>query len=135
MDETYPIDIHYNKLLGRLSLMKGKKWMMLVFSGTCTDWLISRRHCNHKWHVQAKEVRSRVAMAIKDLPQDHPQLLKMLQDDRGVVVGGATSKGVAFFFPAGLNYFDCQVIVDILKEVDGDAKSLFGQYTAPRVKV
>ena len=34
-----------------------------------------------------------------------------------------------------LTYFDCKEILEIVKELDGEAKSLFGQYTAPRVKV
>lgn len=95
MDENYPIDIHYNKLL---------------------DWLLNRRHCDGKWHVQTKAIRSRVAMAIRDLPQGNDELEKILQDEDG------------------LNYFDCKEVLEILKLVDGEGKTLFGQYTAPRVK-
>lgn len=36
---------------------------------------------------------------------------------------------------AELTYFDCKDILNALKELDGDARTLFGQYTAPRVKV
>ena len=35
----------------------------------------------------------------------------------------------------GMDYFDCREVLEILKRVDGDSKSLFGQFTAPRVKV
>ena len=34
-----------------------------------------------------------------------------------------------------LNYFDFVRVFESVKEVDGDSKSLFGQYTSPRVKV
>ena len=39
-----------------------------------------------------------------------------------------------FWLPV-LNYFDCVRVFEAVKEVDGDSKSLFGQYTSPRVKV
>lgn len=41
---------------------------------------------------------------------------------------------VIFLIPV-LNYFDCVRVFEAVKEVDGDSKSLFGQYTSPRVKV
>ena len=34
-----------------------------------------------------------------------------------------------------LNYFHCQLILEAVKARDGDAKSLFGKYTAHRVQV
>ena len=36
---------------------------------------------------------------------------------------------------AVVSYFDCVRVFEAVKEVDGDSKSLFGQYTSPRVKV
>lgn len=89
MDENYPIDIHYSKFL---------------------DWLVDRRHCDSKWHVQLKTIRSKVTTAISNLPDD----LKVSTD---------------------LNYFDCVEVLEKLKVEDGENKTLFGQYTAPRVKV
>ena len=51
-----------------------------------SDWLVNRRHCDSKWHIQSKAVRSRVAIAIKKLPQDNEDLAKILQDENGMLV-------------------------------------------------
>lgn len=34
-----------------------------------------------------------------------------------------------------MTYFDCKAVLETVKKLDGDSKTLFGQYTAPRVKV
>ena len=34
-----------------------------------------------------------------------------------------------------LHYYDCQAVLEGLKSTEGDTKSLFGQYTSPRVRV
>ena len=42
---------------------------------------MNRRHCDSKWHVQSKAIQSRVATAIKDLPQEDAQIAKILQTE------------------------------------------------------
>lgn len=79
MDDNFPIDIHYNKLLGT-----NTKYVVLTCAGiamsSCSDWLVSRRHCDSKWHIQSKALRSRVAIATKDLPRDNAKLVPILQN-------------------------------------------------------
>ena len=36
---------------------------------------------------------------------------------------------------SALSYFECVRVLECLKSVEGEAQTLFGQYTAPRVKV
>ncbi len=36
---------------------------------------------------------------------------------------------------AALSYFECVRVLECVKSVEGEAQTLFGQYTAPRVKV
>ena len=33
-----------------------------------SDWLVDRRHCEFKWHSQAREIHERVGKALGDLP-------------------------------------------------------------------
>ena len=35
----------------------------------------------------------------------------------------------------GLNYFQCHQMLETLKTLDGEGKSLFGKYNSPRVQV
>lgn len=79
MDENYPIDIHYNKLLGESLLFPFHLPPPPIPSPP--DWLVSRRHCDSKWHVQSKVIRSKVAAAIKDLPHENEELAKILRDE------------------------------------------------------
>ena len=52
-----------------------------MLSCVAIDWLISRRHCDNKWHVQSKAIRNRVVQATKDLPQEDEKLAKILEDN------------------------------------------------------
>lgn len=37
-------------------------------SSPLIDWLVDRRHCEFKWHSDAKLVRDRLAIAVRNLP-------------------------------------------------------------------
>ncbi|CAI8046869.1 CDK5 regulatory subunit-associated protein 3 [Geodia barretti] len=77
------------------------------------DWLIDRRHCDSKWTVQIRRIREKINASLPSLPPDQLATL----GDR----------------PA-LNYFQCRQILETVKTVDGDSKSLFGKYNSPRVQ-
>jgi hypothetical protein len=77
------------------------------------DWLIDRRHCDSKWTVQIRRIREKFHASLPSLPPDQLAAL----GDR----------------PA-LNYFQCRQILETVKTVDGDSKSLFGKYNSPRVQ-
>lgn len=83
-DELFPIDIHYNKLLGEDLYIKPcylKNYVCInravkgcesasichTHMHTLPDWLIDRRHCESKWHAQLQEVREKLDGALKQL--------------------------------------------------------------------
>ncbi|XP_064397823.1 CDK5 regulatory subunit-associated protein 3-like [Halichondria panicea] len=78
------------------------------------DWLVDRRHCDSKWHGNSKLVRERITAAVKELPSS--EQLAWVRDIES------------------LSYFECVRVLECVKSVEGEAQTLFGQYTAPRVK-
>ncbi|XP_055595239.1 CDK5RAP3-like protein [Uranotaenia lowii] len=88
-----PIDIHAGKLL---------------------DWLVSRRIVDKNWHLNVRDVRSKISNALTDMPA-HDGLVQLL-------------KG------AHINYFHCQQIIDILKTTEADSRNVFGRYGSQRMK-
>ncbi len=66
----FPIDIHYNKLLGKSTSPSYTVCTAGFFKSPArpSDWLLDRRHCDSKWHTDSKLVRERLATAVKDLP-------------------------------------------------------------------
>lgn len=125
-----PIDIHYNKLLGCLARCSSSA------SGLCTfftDWLIDRRHCNAKWTAQVRCIREKIQLSVPSLP---PVQLATLSDRAGE--GGrchGERMSITSHHASALNYFQCQDILEAVKAVDGDSKSLFGKYSSSRVQV
>lgn len=79
------------------------------------DWLIDRRHCDPKWVSQIRPIREKINTGLLQLPTDEERLAS-LRDKRP------------------LNYFHCQQMLDALKSIDGDTKSLFGKFTSARVQ-
>ncbi|KAL5508879.1 hypothetical protein EMCRGX_G004141 [Ephydatia muelleri] len=76
------------------------------------DWLVDRRHCDLKWLNEAREIQGRVKRALGDLPEQIKRALHVTD----------------------LHYYDCIDVVERLKVLDGDEKTLFGQYNSPRLK-
>nr|CAB3229464.1 CDK5 regulatory subunit-associated protein 3 [Phallusia mammillata] len=92
-DSEIPIDIQCNKLV---------------------DWLIDRRHCNIKWQTAAEVVKSKIADALKDMPNTK-EMRQLLE-------------GSCF------HYFKCVKIVEVLKDTEKDSKNIFGRYSSQRMK-
>ncbi|UXI18417.1 hypothetical protein NH340_JMT04360 [Sarcoptes scabiei] len=90
-DSDIPIDIHTNKLL---------------------DWLISRRHCQKDYQKSLDLIRSKIKLAIVDMPQ-----IDEVED--------LLRKNV-------FDYYVCQRVLEILKKTDRSSKNIFGQYTSKR---
>lgn len=88
-----PIDIHNTKLL---------------------EWLISRRIVPKNFQPQIHTIRSKIANAINDMPENE-EIKKILSGSH-------------------INYFHCKEIVEILKQTEKDTKSVFGTYGSQRMK-
>jgi hypothetical protein len=78
------------------------------------DWLVSRRLCTRDWHEAAVRIRTKIAAAMQDMPENEAM--------RQLLAG------------THINYFHCLRIVDILKETEADSKNFFGQYGSKRMK-
>lgn len=65
-----------------------------------------------KWLNEAREIQGRVKKAFADLPDQIKNSIHVTD----------------------LHYYDCLDIVEKLKALDGDEKTLFGQYSSPRLK-
>lgn len=63
--QSLPIDIHYNKLLGKDGFVQ-----CIVYCLMYIDWLIDRRHCELRWHQQLQEIKSKIKRALPSLPKD-----------------------------------------------------------------
>ncbi|KXJ71049.1 hypothetical protein RP20_CCG021614 [Aedes albopictus] len=85
-----------------------------IHAGKLQDWLVSRRIVNKNWHLNVRDVRSKISSALTDMPA-HDGLVQLL-------------KG------AHINYFHCQQIIDILKMTEADTKNVFGRYGSQRMK-
>lgn len=79
------------------------------------DWLIDRRHCDVKWLAQARIIREMIQANLTHLPSDNELLASF--KERG-----------------SLNYFQCKQVLEGIKSVDGDSKSLFGKFISVRVQ-
>jgi len=93
MSDSLPIDIHCSKLF---------------------EWLQSRRHCSRDSQSTLLQIRSKIAHAIQDMPEQ-PEIVEMLSG-------------------AYINYFHCQKIVEILKQTEASSKNIFGRYSSQRMK-
>ncbi|XP_022655057.1 CDK5 regulatory subunit-associated protein 3-like isoform X2 [Varroa destructor] len=78
------------------------------------EWLVSRRHCSKDWQKNLVPVREKINIAIQDMPE--------LDEVRELLSGSF------------INYFNCQRLVEILKETEKDTKNFFGCYSSQRMK-
>lgn len=75
MDEySIPIDIHANKLLGKISLLDSDHEMIKFVT---TDWLVSRRHCSKDWVKSLTTIRQMIVKALQDMPE-HEEIARIL---------------------------------------------------------
>ena len=74
-EDSLPIDIHYNKLLGKI--MSHKHYLKLNYLLNL-DWLIDRRHCDIRWHHQLRDIKDRVKHGLVNLPRDVLKLESIL---------------------------------------------------------
>ncbi len=77
-EQLFPIDIHYNKLLGEeldesilcifwISISLCLYGIYLIINSVQSDWLIDRRHCDVKWHSDSKLIKEKLLIAVKEL--------------------------------------------------------------------
>ncbi len=79
-----------------------------------SDFLNSRRLVAKNWHENVSAVRLLIGQSIQDMPE-HPDIRNLLSD-------------------TNIHYFNCQAIIEVLKETEKDSKNLFGSYTSQRMK-
>ncbi|CAD7076802.1 unnamed protein product [Hermetia illucens] len=85
-----------------------------IHTGKLQEWLVSRRIVPKQIQIQVRDIRSKIANAMKDMPANE-DLIKLLSG-------------------AHINYFHCQQIIEILKHTEKDTRSLFGTYGSQRMK-
>uniref|UniRef100_T1GLB8 CDK5RAP3-like protein n=1 Tax=Megaselia scalaris TaxID=36166 RepID=T1GLB8_MEGSC len=78
------------------------------------EWLVSRRIVSKNFQAQIKDIRTKIANAIQDMPAND-ELIKLLSGSH-------------------INYFHCKEIIEILKQTEKDTKSVFGTYGSKRMK-
>ena len=79
-----------------------------------SDFLNSRRLVAKNWHENISAVRQLIGQSIQDMPE-HPDIRNLLSD-------------------TNIHYFNCQAIIEVLKETEKDSKNIFGSYTSQRMK-
>ena len=78
-EDSLPIDIHYNKLLGKIT--SHKHYLMTKLSTEFIDWLIDRRHCDIRWHHQLRDIKDTVKRGLVNLPRDVLKLKSILANE------------------------------------------------------